>query len=101
MEKKILIALNASEIEDTISEEFKLNDGDENEKKEKKKKDDKAKVILVSTIHDNILRNIPIDTAKNIWKALTAKYELSNIQNIISLRRKLMNAKQGINEAME
>jgi hypothetical protein len=69
---KILIALNAGELEDVIQEEFKLDDGQEDEKKAKMKKDNKAKVILVSTIHDNILRNLPIDTAKSIWKALVA-----------------------------
>jgi hypothetical protein len=97
---KILIALNAGELEDVIQEEFKLDDGQEDEKKAKMKKDNKAKVILVSTIHDNILRNLPIDTAKSIWKALVAKYEYSNIQNIISLRRKLMNIKQLVNETI-
>jgi hypothetical protein len=78
---KILIALNAGELEDVIQEEFKLDDGQEDEKKAKMKKDNK--VILVSSIHDNILRNLPIDTAKSIWKALIAKYESCNIQNII------------------
>ena len=97
---KILIALNAGELEDVIQEEFKLDDGQEDEKKAKMKKDNKAKVILVSSIHDNILRNLPIDTARSIWKALIAKYESCNIQNIISLRRKLMNIKQAVNETI-
>jgi hypothetical protein len=95
---KIVIALNAGELEDVIQEEFKLDDGQEDEKKAKMKKDNK--VILVSSIHDNILRNLPIDTAKSIWKALIAKYESCNIQNIISLRR-LMNIKQAANETIE
>jgi hypothetical protein len=34
-----------------IQEEFKLDDGKEDEKKAKIKKDNKAKVILVSSIH--------------------------------------------------
>ncbi len=92
---KILIALNAGELE-----EFKLDDGQEDEKKAKMKKDNKAKVILVSSIHDNILRNLPIDTAKSFWKALIAKYESCNIQNIISIRRKLLNIKQAANETI-
>jgi hypothetical protein len=41
-----------------------------------------------------------MDTAKSIWKALKAKYESSNIQNIISLRRKLLNIKQATNETI-
>ena len=39
---KILIALNAGELEDVIQEEFKLEDGQEDEKKAKMKKDNKA-----------------------------------------------------------
>ena len=42
MEKKIVIALNASELEDVIEDEFRLDGGEDNEKKDKKKKDDKA-----------------------------------------------------------
>ncbi len=45
-------------------------------------------------MHDIILRNLPMDTAKSIWKALKGS---SNIQNIISLRRKLLNIKQATN----
>ncbi len=70
-------------------------------KKDKKKKDENAKVILMSTILDNILRNILRDTSKNIWNALTTKYESNNVQNIVSLRRRLMNLKHGNNETIE
>ena len=55
----------------------------------------------MSSIQDNILRNIPRDTSKNIWNALTAKYEANNVQNIVSLRRRLMNSKHGNNETIE
>ena len=98
---KILNALNALEFEDVIKEEFDLNEGNDEARKAKKKKDEKAKVILISTIHDNILRNISRNTSKDIWKALMAKYEVKNVQNIISLRRKFINSKQGQNETIE
>ena len=98
---KILNALNASDLDIVIEEEFDLSEGNDNEKKDKKKKDEKAKVILMSTIHDNILRNLPRNTSKDIWNALLTKYEIKNVQNIISLRRKLMNSKQGDNETVE
>jgi hypothetical protein len=81
---KILIALNAGDLEDVIQEEFKLDDGQEDEKKAKMKTDNKTKINLVSSIHDNILRNLPIDTAKSIWKALITKYASCHIQNIMS-----------------
>jgi len=60
-------------------------------KRQKLKKITKQKLFLYLQFIDNILRNLPIDTAKSIWKALIAKYESSNIQNIISLRRKSSN----------
>ena len=46
---KIILALTASECEDSIKDEFKL-DGDENMLKLLVKKDDKAKMILMSSI---------------------------------------------------
>ena len=98
---KILNALTAAELDTVIKDDFNLNEGEDNEKKDKKKKDEKAKVILMSSIQDNILRNIPRDTSKNIWNALTAKYEANNVQNIVSLRRRLMNSKHGNNETIE
>jgi hypothetical protein len=57
-------------------------------------------MILLSTIQDNILRNIPRDTSKNNWNALTTKYKSNNVQNIVSLRRRLMNSKHGNNETI-
>ena len=69
-------------------------------KRQKLKKITKQKLFLYLQFIDNILRNLPMDTAKSIWKALKAKYESSNIQNIISLRRKLLNIKQATNETI-
>ncbi len=74
--------MTTAELDTVIKNDFNLNEGDDNEKKDKKKKDEKAKVILMSTIQDNILRNIPRDTSKNIWNALTTKYVSKNVQNI-------------------
>jgi hypothetical protein len=74
---KIINALKASDCEDSIKEAFKL-EGDEDVLKGLIKKDEKAKLILMSSIQDNILRKLPRKEAKQIWKALHEKYEDKN-----------------------
>ena len=97
---KIILALKASECDDSIKDEFKL-EGDENMLKLLVKKDDKAKLILMSSIQDNILRTLPRKTSNEIWKALHAKYEDKNTQNVIFLRRRFLNIKQESSESVE
>jgi hypothetical protein len=97
---KIINALKASDCEDSIKEAFKL-EGDEDVLKGLIKKDEKAKLILMSSIQDNILRKLPRKEAKQIWKALHEKYEDKNTQNIIFVRRRFLNMKQETNETIE
>ncbi len=79
---------------------FKL-EGDEEVLKVLIKKDDKAKLILMSSIQDNILKKFPRKEAKQIWKALHEKYEDKNTQDIIFVRRRFLNMKQETNETIE
>jgi hypothetical protein len=90
---KIINALKASDCRDSIKEAFKL-EGDEDVLKGLKKKDEKAKLILMSSIQDNILRKLQRKEAKQIWKALHEKCEDKNTQNIIFVRRRFLNMKQ-------
>jgi hypothetical protein len=59
---KIINAMKASDCDETIKTEFKL-EGDENVLRAFVKKDEKAKLILMSSIQDNILRKFPRKTA--------------------------------------
>jgi hypothetical protein len=97
---KIINALKASDCEDSIKEAFKL-EGDEDVLKGLIKKDEKAKLILMSSKQDNILRKLPRKEVKQIWKALHEKYEDKNTQNIIFVRRRFLNMKQETNETIE
>jgi hypothetical protein len=97
---KIINALVASDCDESIKDAFKL-EGDENVLKALIKKDEKAKLILMSSIQDNILRKLPRKTAKEIWTNLHAKYEDKNLQNLIFLRRRFLNSKQEANENVE
>ena len=98
---KITNALETLEVEDAINQDFKLTEGDENEIKLKVKKDKKARFLLMSVISDDVLRNLPRPTAKEIWTSLISKYEKKSVQSLIFLRTKLMNAKQKSNENVE
>ena len=103
---KVQAALKASKCVEAIKTEFKIKVEDEDQNKAEKERkneetDDKAKFILMSTIADNILRKISRKSAKDIWKSLTDKYEDSNLQNVIFLRRRFLNSKQETNESVE
>ena len=98
--------MKASKCNEAIKDEFKIKlEGEVENKAEKEKKneeaDDKAKFILMSTISENILRNISRKSAKDMWKSLTDKYEDTNLQNVIFLRKRFLNSKQELNETVE
>jgi hypothetical protein len=97
---KIITAMKASECDESIKDNFKL-EGDENGLKVLIKKEDKAKLILMSSIQDNILRKLPRKSSLEIWTALHTKYEDKNTQNVIFLRRRFLNIKQESNESVE
>ena len=94
---KVINALTAVECNQAITEEFDLNQN----RDVNLKKDEKVKLILMSAIHDDILRKISRKTAKDIWSGLQTRYEVRNIQQVISLRRKFFNSKQDKNETIE
>ena len=98
---KIMNALKASDCDQTIMQGFDLNEGNDQEKKAKEKTDEKAKLLLMSSISDDILRKLARNSAKDIWKSLLERYEAKNVQRILSLRRKLLNLKQEKNETVE
>jgi hypothetical protein len=62
--------------------------------------DEKAKLIIMSTITDIVLRSVYNDTAKEMWKAICAKYEVMDIQGISFTRRNFFNCKQVSNESV-
>ncbi|CAF1077662.1 unnamed protein product, partial [Brachionus calyciflorus] len=92
---KVLSALNASQCSEAIKESF------ESDSPEKILKDEKAKVILMTSIEDKILRRLKRKTAKEIWTSLTNRYENKNFLNIMCLRKKILNSKQEDNESVE
>jgi hypothetical protein len=97
---KIVNALVASECDESIKQTFKIED-EEDVVKALTKKDEKAKLILMTSINDNILRKLPRKTAKDIWLILKDKYEDKNLQNVIFLRRRFLNSKQEAKESIE
>ncbi len=97
---KIVNALVASECDESIKQTFKI-EGEEDVVKALTKKDEKAKLILMTSINDNILRKLPRKTAKDIWLSLKDKYEDKNLQNVIFLRRRFLNSKQEAKESIE
>jgi len=62
--------------------------------------DDKAKMIIMSTVTDSVLRNVFKETAKEMWQVLCAKYEAKDVQGLNFTRRKFLNCKQE-NESVE
>jgi hypothetical protein len=63
---KIINALKASDFEDSTKEAFKL-EGDKDVLKGLIKTDEKAKLILMSSIQVYILRKLPRKEAKQLW----------------------------------
>ncbi|CAF1118125.1 unnamed protein product, partial [Brachionus calyciflorus] len=59
---KVLSALNATQCSEAIKDDFN------SEGPEKKLKDEKAKLILMTSIEDRILRRLTRKTAHEIWK---------------------------------
>jgi len=53
--------------------------------------DEKAKLIIMSTITDCVLRSVYKETANEMWKALCTKYEVKDIQGVNFTRRKFFN----------
>ncbi|CAF0879208.1 unnamed protein product [Brachionus calyciflorus] len=92
---KVLSALRATQCIEAIKEDFESDSPDKN------LKDEKAKVILMTSIEDKILRRLTRKTAKEMWKGLTSRYENKNIQNIMCLRKRILNSKQEENESVE
>ena len=70
---KVLSALKATQCSEAIKEDFKSSE------KENTLKDEKAKVLLMTSIEDKILRRLTRKTAYDIWKSLINKYENKNI----------------------
>ena len=62
--------------------------------------DDKAKMFIMSTVTDSVLRNVFKETAKEMWQVLCAKYEAKDVQGLNFTRRKFLNCKQE-NESVE
>jgi hypothetical protein len=62
--------------------------------------DEKAKLIIMSTITDNVLRSVYKETAKEMWAALCTKYEVKDAQGINFTRRNFFNCKQENNESV-
>jgi hypothetical protein len=94
---KIVVALKAAKVVAAIEEKFQVKDDDD----EAIEKDDKAKIILMSAISDDVLRRITRRTAKEIWTQVIAKYEDKHAQNKAILRRRFLNAKQDQNESLQ
>ena len=64
-------------------------------------KDEKAKLIIMSSITDKILRKIHKPTANEMWEALVKKYEDKDLQGVNFSSKKYFNSKQGANESVE
>ena len=50
------------------------------------KKDENAKLILMTSINENILRKLPRKNSKDIKTSFKDKYEDKNLQNVNFLR---------------
>jgi hypothetical protein len=61
---------------------------------ENEKLNSRAKLIIISTISDNVLRSVYKETAKEMWAALCTKYEMKDIQGINFTRRNFFNCRQ-------
>ena len=92
---KVLSALRATQCSEAIKEDF------DSDSPEKNLKDEKAKVILMTSVEDKILRRLTRKTAKEMWKGLTSRYENKNILNIMCLRKRILNSKQEEKESVE
>ena len=94
-------ALEASKCFDAINEDFDPAEGDEEEKKNKKELNIKAKLIIMSSMTDDILRKVPRESAKTIWKTLKNRYEEKNGPSILATERNFLTSKQSANETVE
>ena len=92
---KVTIALKAFKCHDAVKEDFDVS------KENNEQKDDQAKLILVTSIADPILRKINRETAKDMWDSLIEKYEKKNLHMMSYERKKFLNAKQEKNESIE
>ena len=88
-------ALKTNQCWNATEEGFKADDEDNEEK------DEKAKLIIMSSITDKILRKIHKPTAKEMWEALIKKYEEKDVQGLNFSRKKFFNSKQGTSESVE
>ncbi|CAF1047938.1 unnamed protein product [Brachionus calyciflorus] len=92
---KVLNVLNATQCSEAIKDDFN------SETLEKKLKNEIAKLILMTSIEDRILRGLTRKTSQEIWKSLLNRYENKNIQNIMCLRKRILNSKQDDDESVE
>jgi hypothetical protein len=72
-------ALEASKCSDAIKEDFDPSVSEDNVIKNKKEQDTKAKLILMSSMQDSVLRTLPMTSAKEIWKSLIVKKKMVRI----------------------
>ena len=98
---KVICALDAADCSEAIETEFNVPDDDGPLKVEAIAKNKKAKYILMNSIEDSILRRLDMNSAKDMWITLMNKYQDSNVQNIIFLRKQFLNLKQNNNETLD
>jgi hypothetical protein len=92
---KITSALKASRLWEAV------NDGFDTDVEGNAEKDEKAKVIMMTSITDSILRKLPFTSAKAMWKALMKRFEDKSTQNVIFLLQRFMNHRQDEEESVE
>ena len=90
---KVLTAVRAVQCIDAINPDFEINDKTRN-------KEDRAKMILMSSIDDKILRRLRRKSASDIWDDIVVKYQDTHAQNVVFLKRNFLNSKQQINESL-
>ena len=92
---QISVNLQAAGVWEAVQEKFnKFGNGNE-------RKDTEAKIILMSSIADNILRQLPRKSAKDIWDSLSRKYRDKDYQSVIFIRQKLFNSRQKPGEKLD
>jgi hypothetical protein len=94
-DSKVTSALKASRLWEAV------NDGFDTDAEGNAEKDEKARVILMTSITDSILRKSPFTSARAVWKALMKQFEVKSTRNVIFLLQRFMNHKQDEDESVE
>ena len=100
---RVQTAMMANDCEDAILEGFDIAESGKEAANAKMNK--KAKLIIVQSITDSILRKISkdalTDLAKDLWANIIATYESMDEFSIIFLRGKFLHLKQESNESLD